>query len=171
MSLPWCCQTVSASLLPATNLAAGSVEGWVPAEEDVGYHPEAQQVTPLVVHQILLAVLDEGPWWSVPGYFQSLTCRYQMSSKIRVLNSNYWVWSAVCLDRHSFTNINNLKKNNMVMVSFERCWMMMGEVPTHSDTLGLCSVQSSGPGCGKGEGGPEKRLYGHPPHPVSLLRC
>ena len=51
----------AASLLPATNLAAGSVEGWVPAEEDVGYHPEAQQVTPLVVHQILLAVLDEGP--------------------------------------------------------------------------------------------------------------
>ena len=29
-------------------------------EEDVGHHPKAPQVAPLVVHQVLLAVLDEG---------------------------------------------------------------------------------------------------------------
>ena len=29
-------------------------------EEDVGHHPKAPQVAPLVVRQVLLAVLDEG---------------------------------------------------------------------------------------------------------------
>ena len=50
----------AASLVPAAHLAAGSGEGRVAAEEDVGHHPEAPEVAPLVVHQVLLAVLDEG---------------------------------------------------------------------------------------------------------------
>ena len=44
----------AASLLPATNLAAGSGEGRVAAEEDVGHHPEAPEVVSLVVHQVLI---------------------------------------------------------------------------------------------------------------------
>ena len=32
----------------------------VAADEDVGHQPEALEVTPLVVHQVLLAVLYEG---------------------------------------------------------------------------------------------------------------
>ena len=34
-----------------------------------------------------------------------VTCRYQMSSKTRVLNSHCWVWKTKRLDRHSFTGI------------------------------------------------------------------
>ena len=55
MSLPSCCQKVSADT-PAAALvpAAGPGEGRVAAEEDVGHHPEAPEVVPPVVHQVLL---------------------------------------------------------------------------------------------------------------------
>ena len=176
MSLPWCCQTVSADT-PRSCLPPSSHKSGRRLRRRVGTRRGGCRLSPRGSTGHTSCCTSDpprGPRWRpmmISPWVLPVTCRYQMSSKIRVLNSNYWVWSAVCLDRHSFTNINNLKKNNMVMVSFERCWMMMWEVPTLSDTLGLCSVQSSGPGCGKGEGGPEKRLYGHPPHPVSLLRC
>ena len=44
----------AASLVPAAHLAAGPREGGVAAEEDVGHHPDAPEVVPLVVHQVLL---------------------------------------------------------------------------------------------------------------------
>ena len=44
------------SLVPAAALAAGAGEGRVAAKEDVLHHPEAPEVAPLIVNQILIAV-------------------------------------------------------------------------------------------------------------------
>ena len=45
-------------LRPLALLVTGAVEGRVAAEEDVDHHPETPEVTLLVVHQILIAVLN-----------------------------------------------------------------------------------------------------------------
>ena len=45
---------------PGAVLATRPTEGRVAGQKDVHHHPEAPQVTPLVILEVLLRVLDEG---------------------------------------------------------------------------------------------------------------
>ena len=80
-----------AYLLPAPHVAAGYKEGWVAAEEDVGYHPQGS------TGHTSCCTSDPSrcPRWRqmmISPWVLPVTCRYQTSSKTRVLNSHYWVW-------------------------------------------------------------------------------
>ena len=71
------------SLVPAAALAAGAGEGRVPAKENVDHHPKALEVAPLIVNQILIAVLDDTT--SEVMYFQDgsqikAACRARITS-------------------------------------------------------------------------------------------
>jgi len=52
-------EVAGAALGPTARVTAVTGEGRVPAQQDVHHHPQAPQVTPLVVLEVVLGVIDE----------------------------------------------------------------------------------------------------------------